>query len=74
MSIQQMIDTGEVDTTLPTDLLEDASSSIDQLLDILRTGSQEPSVVDAITRLQNVSGLILKTLNSRRGSDGMTPL
>lgn len=74
MTVQDIINTGEVDEYLDTELLEEASARLDRLVRGIEESNWGPIGEAAVKKYQAVSGKILDILNSRHGMDGMTPL
>lgn len=74
MTIQQMLDSGEVDQELETPVLEEARASVDQLIKALRQSNWGPVGELTLKRYEGLEAQLLAVLNQRHGVDGMTPL
>ncbi|QIP14709.1 hypothetical protein G8759_19870 [Spirosoma aureum] len=74
MSIQQILDSGQVDNNAETSVLEAAQGMIEFQLGELKASSWGAMGMARIKQLTDLQAKIQSILNGRRGIDGMTLL
>lgn len=75
MSVQFIIDTGQIPSGEPTAVLEEALAKVDQLIWYFKkTETWGEAGKAVLEQYQDLETRLQDAINKRRGVDGMTPL